>query len=611
MCNDLTADFCVTIQAIRAGLYIRMVSKRKRLLLPENPALCMRFLWSCCFLLVCCHLACRRPAGPEPIMARMPPARPTPPRTIVVLTTPAVPTRLVPVPIPTLPADPGDSSPAPSPKREFRAVWIATVDNIDWPSRKGLPANEQQREFRALLDGYQQARFNAVIVQIRAAADAFYARSAEPWSEWLTGQQGLAPDPLYDPLELMLTESHRRGLEFHAWLNLDRGTFSRRASVAPDHITNRQPDWFLTYGDRQLFNFGLPQVRTYVAGVVANIVRNYDVDGIHFDDYFYPYAIPGQTLHDDTTYLIYATGQPKDDWRRDNIDRVVLEVRDSIRAVKPWVKFGISPFGIWKNQRNDPTGSLTNGGQAYYDLYADTRKWAQQGWVDYMVPQIYFTAEFDKAPYRVLTDWWTRNAGSCHLYIGHGAYRVGKATTREPAWANPAQLPAQIRYNRSLTPAPAPDSAAQTAPFSPIRGSVFFSAKSVLNNPLGLRDSLQTDLYSLPALVPPMPWLDSQAPDQPANLTAIPTPEGIRLNWLTGQNGATTDIRYFVIYRANGHLANLRTDDPRRILAVWQRDGNDGPFIDTTALPGHRYTYAVTAVDRLHNESPATVVITP
>ncbi len=536
-------------------------------------------------------------------MARLytPQPRPT---TSTVIVLPSIVPRPQP---PTFTPDPPDSLPALSPKREFRAVWIATIDNIDWPSKKGLPTDEQQRELRTLLDGFQQARFNAVIVQVRAAADAFYARSSEPWSEWLTGQQGLAPDPTYDPMELMLTESHQRGLEFHAWLNLDRGTFSRKASITTDHITNRRPDWFLTYGERQLFNFGLPDVRTYVASVVANIVRNYDVDGIHFDDYFYPYAISGQALQDDATFLTYGTGQPKDDWRRENIDRVVLEVRDSIRAVKPWVKFGISPFGIWKNQKSDPNGSLTNGGQAYSELYADTRKWAQQGWVDYMVPQIYFTTEFDKAPYRTLANWWTRNSGTCHLYIGHGAYRVGKAAERDPAWANPAQMPSQIRYNRTLAQAPASETTGQL-PFNPVLGSVFFSAKSLVNNPLGLLDSLQTTLYASPALVPTMPWLDNKAPAPLQQLKASPATDGIELSWQVAP--ATTEpdrTRYVVVYRTTGWHTDVRTDDPRRILGIWPIE-NGHQFVDSTATPGQRYTYALTAVDRLHNESKAVVI---
>ncbi|HEY0109210.1 MAG TPA: family 10 glycosylhydrolase, partial [Fibrella sp.] len=326
-------------------------------------------------------------------------------------------------------------------KREFRAVWIATVDNIDWPSRKGLPVADQQREFLELLDMSQQTGLNAVVVQVRAAADAFYAKSAEPWSEWLTGQQGLAPEPFYDPLEFMIREARSRNLEFHAWLNLDRATFSKTASVAPTNISYQRPGWMVDYGNRKLFNLGLPEVRAYVAGTVSNIVRNYDVDGIHFDDYFYPFGTVGQSFADDAAFQLYnPDGLNKEDWRRQNIDKLIRQIGDSIRYTKPWVKFGISPFGIWKNQKNDSEGSVTFGGQAYYDLYADIRKWAREDWVDYIVPQIYFSTRFDRANYKTLVDWWVKNRGNHHLYIGQGAYRLGKGTKSDLGWGEASQL---------------------------------------------------------------------------------------------------------------------------------------------------------------------------
>ncbi|WP_019989521.1 glycoside hydrolase family 10 protein [Rudanella lutea] len=538
--------------------------------------------------IVCFWAGCRpkRPVAPT----RTPPApvpKPAPKK-------PAPPVAVKPKPADTVAFEPLDQSVAPSPKREFRAVWIATIDNIDWPSKKGLPAEQQQAEYRALLDGQRQAGFNAVVVQVRAAADAFYAKSMEPWSEWLTGQQGLAPSPFYDPLEFMLEESHNRGMEFHAWLNLDRGTFSRRATIAPGHITTRKPEWFLSYGERKLFNLGMPVVRTYVASLVANIVRNYDVDGIHFDDYFYPYAVAGQTLRDDEAYRANYNGMSKNDWRRSNIDKLILEIRDSIYAVKPHVKFGVSPFGIWKNAASDPEGSPTSGGQAYYDLYADTRKWALEGWVDYMVPQIYFTHDHPRAPYRELVDWWTRNAGERHLYIGHGAYRVGKGGQREPSWNNPTQMPNQVRYARSM---------------KPTLGSVYFSAKSLRDNPLGVRDSLQNNLYKYPALIPPMTWKDSLAPEPVRDLKATATPSGVELFWHEPAPAADGDrARYYVVYRFEGRQRQFRTDNPQYILTICQGESNTR-FIDKTANPNKRYTYVVTAFDRLHNESRETALL--
>lgn len=484
----------------------------------------------------------------------------------------------------------------PPPKREFRAVWIATIDNLDWPSKKGLPVAEQQREILAMFDQYQEMGLNAVVVQIRSAADAFYAKSSEPWSEWLTGQQGLAPAPFYDPLEFMIEQAHKRGLEFHAWFNLDRATFSKTSSVAPTNIIYRKPEWMLTYGGRKLFNLGVPAVRSYIAGIVANVVREYDVDGIHFDDYFYPYAEPGQILRDDSTYRVYANGiKNKGDWRRDNVNKLVGELRDSIRTNKAWVKFGISPFGIWKNQVNDPEGSATNGGQSYYDIYADTRKWIRDGLIDYIVPQLYFSSEFGRAPYKTLVDWWTRNCTSstCQLYIGHGAYRVGRGSERDPGWWRPTEFPNQMRYNRQ-----------QKA----VLGSVFFSARNIKANPLAINDSLQTNFYRHLALVPTMPWLDSVPPLPPRDLKLIRTPDGIELSWQQSAEAIDGDgANGYLVYRFEGLRPLIRLDDPRRIVAKCVGQSTTH-FVDKTADPQKKYIYAVTALDQLNNESRETTV---
>ena len=491
-----------------------------------------------------------------------------------------------------LPAAPG----LVPPKREFRAVWIATIGNMDWPSKKGLPTADQQREIVAMFDQQQQMGLNAVVVQIRSAADAFYAKSSEPWSEWLTGQQGLAPEPFYDPLEFMIEQAHQRGLEFHAWFNLDRATFSKTASIAPTNIVFRRPEWMLEYGGRKLFNLGLPPVRSYIASIVANVVREYDVDGIHFDDYFYPYAVAGQTLRDDSTYQANYNGMVKADWRRDNVTKLVAELRDSIRANKPWVKFGISPFGIWKNQSNDPAGSLTNGGQSYYDNYADTRRWVRDGLIDYIVPQVYFSQEFGRAPYKTLVEWWARNSGRVHLYVGQGAYRVGHGSGRDPGWGRATEFPDQMRYNRQ-----------QKA----VLGSVFFSAKSLQTNPLAIRDSLQINFYQHPALVPTMPWLDSIAPLPPRDLKATMTPEGVELFWQQPTQALDGDgASSYVIYRFEGRRPRLTLDDPRFIVARCFGESSTR-FLDRNADPKKKYVYVVTAVDRLHNESRETIVKVP
>lgn len=475
------------------------------------------------------------------------------------------------------------------PKREFRAAWIASVDNIDWPSRKGLTTDEQQREFRDMIELHQRTGLNAVIVQVRDAADALYARSTEPWSEWLTGQQGLAPDPFYDPLEFMIQESHSRGLEFHAWLNLDRATFSRNASIAPSHISFQHPEWLYYYDGRKVFNLGLPEVRAYISGIVANLVRNYDVDGIHFDDYFYPYTVVGQRIPDGAAYARYGRGMSLDDWRRSNVDALIVQLRDSIRAQKSYVKFGISPFGVWRNQRDDPAGSATLGGQTAYDnLYADTRKWVREGWIDYLVPQVYFGTDFAKVPFRTLVDWWTLNCPNRHLYIGHGAYRLAHPTKTDLSWGNPAQLSAQMRHIRKQPK---------------VAGSVFFSGKTFQTNPHSFRDSLQAGPYRYHALIPTMPWLDSIPPRAPRGLAVAATGDGIELYWQ--QPNPAVDkgtARYYVVYRLDGSPAVPGINDPRTILAVLMGELSTR-FVDKTADPAHKYTYVVTAVDRLHNES--------
>lgn len=475
------------------------------------------------------------------------------------------------------------------PKREFRAAWIATVENIDWPSRKGLTTTEQQREFRDMIDLHQQTGLNAVIVQVRAAADAFYAKSSEPWSEWLTGHQGVAPDPFYDPLAFMIEEAHNRGLEFHAWLNLDRATYTRNPILDPSHISFLHPDWLYTYGGRKVFNLGLPEVRAYISGIVANLVRNYDVDGIHFDDYFYPYAIAGQVIPDGDTYVRYGHGLSRDDWRRSNVDELIVQLRDSIRAQKSYVKFGISPFGVWRNLKDDPSGSATSGGLTTYDhLYADSRKWVKEGWIDYIVPQVYFGTEFGKVPFRSLVDWWTLNCPNRHLYVGHGAYRLAHPTKTDLSWGNPAQLPDQMRHIRKQTN---------------VAGSVFFSGKTFQTNPHSFRDSLHTGPYRYQALIPTMPWLDSIPPLPPRDLTVVATREGIELFWQQPEPAKDDGTaRYYVIYRNEGPMAQINTNDPSAILSVLVGELSTR-YVDKTADPKRKYTYIVTAVDRLHNES--------
>ena len=490
---------------------------------------------------------------------------------------------------------------APPPKRELRGMWIATVENIDWPNQRGEAPEQYRRDYRRLLDAGQRAGLNAVFVQIRPASDAFYKSDLEPWSKWLTGVQGRAPSGGDDPLPFLITEAHRRGMEFHAWFNPYRATMdSVTRRLAANHPYRQHPEWFLRYGGQLLYNPGLPAVRAHITRVILDVVRRYDIDAVHFDDYFYPYPAAGLVFHDEAAFREQnPDGIAKlADWRRQNVNILIRDLHDSIRTTKRWVKFGISPFGVWMNKSADPLGSDTRAGQpSYANLYADSRLWLEQGWIDYIVPQLYWSTTFKLVPYPVLLEWWTRNHFDRHLYIGHGTYRMLESTRSDTTWRNPRELPRQIRMNRSY------DGEAS--------GSVFFSAKSVLTNPLHTTDSLRQNLFRYPALIPAMPWMDAMPPLPVANLTLRRLSHYVTLNWQSGAPAADGDIAtYYVLYRFEAS-ERATPNDPRRILALPRpAPGYPATFVDTTAVPGQAYAYYVTAVDRLHNESRPMRVVT-
>jgi uncharacterized lipoprotein YddW (UPF0748 family) len=474
-----------------------------------------------------------------------------------------------------------------SPKREFRGVWIATVENIDFPSNKYLSTEQQKKEFIAIIDRLKKDKFNAVFVQIRPSADAFYESSIEPWSEWLTGRQGRSPSPYYDPLKFMIDESHRRGLEIHAWFNPFRSVMNvSQSSISPQHVSRRHPDWNITYGKYKWLNPGLPEVRSYVLKVVMDAVRRYPIDGVHFDDYFYPYPIKNKKFRDDNTFSRYSRGfRNLDDWRRDNINLFVKGVSDSINKIKPDLKFGISPFGIWKNKSSDPLGSLTNGSESFNTTYADSRKWLKEGWVDYLVPQVYWHIGNIRADYKTLTDWWNDNSFGKNIYIGESVYKIG--SDKNIQWSGGFEIPAQIKLNRRL---------------NNIKGNVFFNTTSVINNPYGLEDSLRNNYYKYFALPPKVKANDQSTPPPPISPSYQKVNGHIQLNWQKQGKGISGDTpSYFVVYRFAEHD---RIDISQSDKIVDLLYGTETRWIDTQPVnKPDGITYIITALDRSGNES--------
>lgn len=480
-----------------------------------------------------------------------------------------------------------------APKREFRGVWIATVENIDWPHLPLGSSIQQQKELTDILDEHQAAGINAVMLQIRPTADAFYAKSREPWSKYLTGQQGKAPEPLYDPLEFAIKEAHQRGMELHAWFNPYRATKDLNFSaLSPQHITKTHPEWFFIYGDQKLFDPGIPEVREYIVQVVLDVVDHYDVDGIHLDDYFYPYHIAGKQLQDTQTFKKYGNGfQNINDWRRDNVNQLIKMLNDSIHKHNPRVKFGMSPSGIWANKYQNPEGSDTRGGDSYYELFADSRKWVQEGWVDYINPQLYRPLNDRITSFNVMVDWWSLHTYGRHLYIGQAPYRI--IENKLPGFRMPSQLPDQIKYLRKNPR---------------VQGSVYFSSRSLINNPRGFTDSLKNNYYHYPALPPLMLWLDSIAPNPPQKLIAKADPGIVNLTWQTPLPARDNEPVYgYVIYRFNENQP-IDADDPKNILHI-QYD-QTCTYTDKTVQKGKSYNYVVASLDRLKNESEHSIPIT-
>ena len=454
----------------------------------------------------------------------------------------------------------------PPPIREFRAAWIATVGNSCWPSKPGLSTAQQKAELIAILDRAASLKLNAVIFQVRPACDAFYPSSLEPWSEYLTGVQGRAPAPFYDPLAFAITEAHRRGLELHAWFNPFRAHhFQSVSAIAPNHISKTHPELVRSYARYLWLDPGDPEVREDSFKVVMDVLRRYDVDGIHFDDYFYPYKETNSAgikidFPDGATWKKYGvtSGLSRDDWRRHNVDIFMEEVYHAIKTEKPWVKFGISPFGIWRSKNP----SSISGFDAYAELYADSLKWLREGWCDYFAPQLYWGIEPKKTSFLTLLEWWNgQNEHHRHVWPGINSLNVGEK------W-QPSEIINQINATRRHTDA----------------GHIHWNAMALMKN-AELDAALQRESYQQPALIPASPWLNPTPPARP-KLRVSMGKQAVTIRW---ENGGTQPVRWWVL--------QCRTN------AVWNTD-----ILPASEFGGYHKNFcpdgiAIRAVDRTGNLS--------
>lgn len=463
------------------------------------------------------------------------------------------------------------------PKREFRGAWIQTVFQNDY---RALSPDAFRELMNERLDYLKAHRINAIIFQVRPEADAFYPSENEPWSRWLTGQQGVAPEePTFDPMAFLIEACHKRDMEFHAWLNPYRAGAADFTDFAENHIYHTHPEWFVKYDRLTLFNPGIPECRRFICKVVKDIVKRYDVDAIHIDDYFYPYPAKGENFPDMETFKRYGrqagfTFDQRNDWRRDNVNRLIKELKQTITTTKPWVRFGVSPFGIYRNKTSDKHGSDTHGLQNYDDLYADVLLWMKKGWIDYCVPQLYWEIGHKAADYTTLVHWWNKQKTKTPIYVGQHVKRTMSAN--------------------QLT-----DKMIQERESKRLKGHVLWPANEVLQNNGGIADSLRRIWHRYPALIPPYKNMHAKAPDKVLNLRTRQNGKGMLLQWDTPQYGGRRQpaVR-FVIYR----FAEGERCDTERASAIVAFTNKTSYLIPPDKMK-RTYTYVVTALDRFHNES--------
>lgn len=458
---------------------------------------------------------------------------------------------------------------AQNPKREFRGAWVHTVFQDQY---KRQSTSKNKAYIRNMLDSLAMSGVNAVLFQVRPQSDAFYQSRLEPWSRFLT-DGGRAPEPFWDPLQFMIDECHGRGMELHAWLNPYRVTSSKNQTLPAGHIYHKHPERFIRYDGKLYFDPALAENREHIVRVVADIVERYDVDGIHFDDYFYPYPVKGKKFADDESYAKYGKGKDMGDWRRGNVDALIESVHNKIMELKPWVVFGVSPFGIWRNKTSDPRGSDTRGLQNYDALYADVVLWADKGWVDYLIPQLYWDLNHSAASYLTLVDWWASNIDGCNLYIGQSVSNT--MTNSDPDLGEESQLRRKVELTRT---------------HPTIQGNCWWPAYDVVKNVGGVADSLMIEYQATVAVMPQYRREGATIPEAVADFRFD---KGV-LRWSPAKPRNTVDdATKFVVYRF----------EPDEAVDLENSEAIEAVLFTSAFKPEYPGKYVVTALSRVNRES--------
>lgn len=495
-------------------------------------------------------------------------------------------------------------------EEELRGVWVSTVYNLDFPSKAGINVEEYKSEYIKILNNLESINMNAIIFQVRPELDAFYPSKINPWSKWLTGVQGTSPG--WDPLNWMIEETHKRGMEFHAWFNPYRVTVSqdnnktkeaKLLELAPNNWARQNPQYVMSFGGKLQLNPGEPDVIKYINDSVMEVVENYNIDAVHFDDYFYPFKSGDNwyAKEEETAYYKYGYGMNRDDWRRNNVDNLVKTIHDSIEIYnninKKNVQFGISPFGIWGHIEFHPEGSLEGTGSltprssraSYDDQFADTRKWVKNNWIDYIAPQIYWTFDEKAAPYGELVNWWVDvvRGTNVNLYIGHANHKKADTSNNNISWQNPREISNQLIFN-SL--------------YDEVKGNIFFRYKSIIddgNTTDANREFikiLKEEHYTKKVPTPNNSHLVVEKElSNPKDLMVIRTSYGFILVWEDDPENIATGYR---IYREESSGTDFGL-----IREVVRGKYSRFVFIDKSADPNNHYIYSITSIDNQYNES--------